>query len=227
MMDDLDISNLDASSQIMIAEHQRLAELYLYNSEMGEKRTSLYVSIVSLGAAGLIGLAQFVDAPLLVWPANVVLTGMLVLGALTFQRLIERRIRAVENLRALNRIHRYFVDKDAELANYFYWPPCDDVPAFHGKGGAFAGLRDVIAFINSLFAGFLSGEMVAALCPGLHTLAPVSVGFIIGIALWFLHQYYERRTLDRANSYATLKNIKFPREQFERNRIPAPDSKEP
>jgi len=225
-MDDLDISHLDASSQIMIAEHQRLAELYLYNSEMGEKRTSLYVSIVSLGAAGLIGLAQFVDAPLLVWPANVVLTGMLVLGALTFQRLIERRIRAVENLRALNRIHRYFVDKDAELANYFYWPPCDDIPSFRGKGGAFVGLRDVIAFINSLFGGFLSGEMVAALWPGMHPLAPVSVGLIVGLVLWFLHQYYETMTLDKANHYAILKDIKFPREQFETSKVSEPDSKD-
>jgi hypothetical protein len=225
-MDDLDISNLDASSQIMIAEHQRLAELYLYNSEMGEKRTSLYVSIVSLGAAGLIGLAQFVEAPMLVWPANVVLTGMLILGALTFQRLIERRIRAVENLRALNRIHRYFVDKDPELADYFYWPPCDDIPSFHGKGGAFAGLRDVIAFINSLFGGFLSGEMVATLWPGLNSLAPMSAGIAVGTALWFLHQYYERRTLDRANHYARLRDIKFPREQFERSEVAAPDTQD-
>jgi hypothetical protein len=225
-MDELDISNLDASSQIMIAEHQRLAELYLYNSEMGEKRTSLYVSIVSLGAAGLIGLAQFVEAPMLVWPANVVLSGMLILGMLTFQRLIERRIRAVENLRALNRIHRYFVDKDAELANYFYWPPCDDIPSFHGKGGAFAGLRDVIAFINSLFGGFLSGEMVAALWPGLHSLAPVSAGIAVGTVLWFLHQYYERRTLDRANHYARLRDIRFPREQFERSEVAAPDTQD-
>jgi len=226
-MDELDISHLDSSSQIMIAEHQRLVELYLYNSEMGEKRTSLYVSIVSLGAAGLIGLAQFVEAPMLVWPANVVLTGMLVLGVLTFQRLIERRIRAVENLRALNRIHRYFVDKDPELADYFYWPPCDDVPAFHGKGGIFAGLRDVIAFINSLFGGFLAGEGAAALWSGLHPLAPVVVGIVTGLILWFLHQIYERRTLERASQYAVLRDIKFPREQFERDKIAAPDSKKP
>jgi hypothetical protein len=149
---------------------------------------------------------------------------MLVLGMLTFQRLIERRIRAVENLRALNRIHRYFVDKDAELAHYFYWPPCDDIPAFYGKGGAFAGLRDVIAFINSLFGGFLSGEMVAALWPGLHTLAPVSMGIAVGLALWFLHQSYERRTLDKANRYAILNDIKFPREHFESGEVDFPDN---
>ncbi|MBN1147680.1 MAG: hypothetical protein JXA78_10530 [Anaerolineales bacterium] len=224
-MDELDISHLDASSEIMIAEHQRLAELYLYNSEMGEKRTSLYVSIVSLGAAGLIGLAQFVDTPMLVWPANIVLTGMIVLGALTFQRLIERRVRAVENLRALNRIHRYFVDKDSELADYFYWPPCDDVPPFRSKGGIFAGLRDVIAFINSLFGGFLTGEVLAALWPGLHSLAPVSAGIVAGLLLWFLHQIYERRALGKANQHAILRDIKFPKEQFKASKVTAPENK--
>jgi hypothetical protein len=160
------------------------------------------------------------------WPANAVLTGMIILGVLTFQRLIERRTRAVENLRALNRIHRYFVDKDPELANYFYWPPCDDIPSFRGRGGAFAGLRDVIAFINSLFGGFLIGEVVATLWPGLHPLAPVGAAVVTGLSSWILHQIYERRTLDRADHYAALRDIKFPRKQFEQDKIAASDSKE-
>ena len=107
---------------------------------------------------------------------------MIILGILTFHRLIERRIRAVENLRALNRIHRYFVDRDARLVDYFYWPPCDDVPSFHGRGGVFAGLRDIIAFANSLFGGFLAGEMLRTFWPALHILAPIGLGLAAGLS---------------------------------------------
>jgi hypothetical protein len=191
-----------------------LAELYLHNSEMGEKRTSLYISVASLGAAGLIGLAQFMGTDQLFWPANALLLGMLLLGVLTFQRLLERRVRAVENLRALNRIHRYFVDHDPELAPYFYWPPCDDVPAFRGLGGAFAGLRDVIAFTNSLFGGILLGEVVAGLWPGLNNLVPLALGAATVAGLWRLHQVRENRVLQNANREAVKHDVHFPLAEF-------------
>jgi hypothetical protein len=54
----------------------------------------------------------------------------------------------------------------------------------------------------------------------------VGVGIVTGLSLWILHQIYERRTLDRADHYATLRDIKFPREQFEQDKIAASDSKE-
>jgi len=37
----LERADLDPSIEIMIVEHERVSELYLHNSEMGEKRTSL------------------------------------------------------------------------------------------------------------------------------------------------------------------------------------------
>ena len=92
---DLPSPELNPSTQILIAEHQRLSELYIYNSEMGEKRTTTYLSVISLIAAGLIGLSQFVDTTFLFWPSLGLIAGMLVLGLLTFQRMIERRIRCV------------------------------------------------------------------------------------------------------------------------------------
>ena len=203
-------SNLESSTQILVAEHARMTQLYLYNAEMGEKRTSLYLSVVSLGGAGLIGLTQIMETSQLFWPTNAFLLGALILGLLTFQRLIERRVRAVENLRALNRIHRYFVDHDPQLLHYFYWPPCDDWPAFRNKGGLFAGLRDVISFINSLFAGFLASEAITPFVPTGQLLPPIGVGLLIFLAAWGLQHLYEGRVLDQADRQAAVKDVRFP-----------------
>ncbi|MEW5868386.1 MAG: hypothetical protein AB1894_03865 [Chloroflexota bacterium] len=208
-------ADLDATAQILIAEHQRLSDLYLYNTDMGERRTSMYISVISLGAAGLIGLAQLVDSTILYWPATVLLVGMLVLGLLTFHRLIERRMRGVENLRAINRIHRYFVEKQPEVAQYFYWAPCDDLPSFRGKGGAFAGLRDIVALLNSLFGGFLGGEILAAIWQGLPLWASLLLGGALTLALWVLHQRYEDSQLKRAEERALARDVHFPRAAFE------------
>lgn len=212
---DLPPPDLDAAAQIMIAEHQRLSDLYLYNTDMGERRTSMYISVISLGAAGLIGLAQLVDATILYWPATLLLLGMLVLGLLTFYRLIERRMRAVENLRAINRIHRYFVEKQPELAQYFYWAPCDDLPSFRSKGGAFAGLRDIVALLNSLFGGFLGGELLASAWQSLPLAAPLLVGAALTLALWVLHQRYEDARLKSADEWTLAHDVRFPRAAFE------------
>jgi hypothetical protein len=201
---------LEPSTQILIAEHQRLSELYIYNSEMGEKRTTTYLSVISLIAAGMIGLTQFVDTHLLFWPSLGLIAGMLILGMLTFQRLIERRIRCVENLRAINRIHRYFVDKDPALANFFYWPACDDVPSFRSKGAAFAGLRDILAFLNSLFLGFLAGALLANTEWNPPMLVDLLVGCVTAVVSWVLHQAFEGKMLDRAETDALVEDVRFP-----------------
>jgi len=166
---------LDPSAEVMLAEHERLSALYLYNTEMGEKRLSSYLMVISVGAGILLGVAQFrVEMTLLLWPVIGFLFGLLVLGVLTFQRLIERRIRGVEYLRAINRIHRYFVQDDPSLEPYFYWPPCDDIPSFRSKGTVLEGLRDVIAVLNSLFAGTLVGLAGLGLWPALHYAIPIT-----------------------------------------------------
>ena len=201
---------LDASTEAMLAEHERLSALYLNNADMGEKRTTTYLTLVSAGGAVILGAAQFrMEPQSLLWLSLGLLAGMIVLGLLTYQRLIERRVRATEYLRAINRIHCFFVWHDPALRPYFYWPPCDNVPSFRGKGAGLAGLRDVIAALNSLFVGILVVIIELQLWPALHNAIAIVSGLAIGALSWHLHQVYEDRSLDRAERSA-LKHVLFP-----------------
>ena len=202
---------LDPSTEAMLAEHERLADLYLHNAEMGERRTSLYLTVISAGAAVFLGIAQFGPAiDSLLWPGIGFLVGMLVIGLVTFQRLVERRMRAAEYLRAINRIHRYFVENDPALEPYFYWPPCDDVPSFANHRQALTGLRDVIGVLNATFVGILLVALGLVLWPALHRAIVIPIGLVLGVVAWLLHERYENRCCARAER-ESAQYVLFPR----------------
>lgn len=201
---------LDPSTEAMLAEHERVSALYLYNADIGEKRTSLYLTLISVGSAVFLGMAQFgVDRMLLLWSAVGFLAIVLLVGALTFQRLIERRIRSTQYLRAVNRIHCYFAQKDPSLRSYYSWPPCDDVPSFVTPVGVLAGLRDVVAVLNSLFAGAMCAVMGLALASTIHFMVDLSLGVAVALVAWFLQQRYEARKLAQAEK-ASAEYVRFP-----------------
>jgi hypothetical protein len=205
--------DMDPSSEAMLAEHERISGLYLHNVEMGEKRTSLYLTVISSGTLILLGLAQFrSDMTFLLWPSIGFLIVMILLGLLTFQRLIERRVEGIRYLRAINRIHRYFVEKDPSLEQFYEWAACDDFPAFiQSEDTAFSGLRDIIALLNSLLVGFLIGEMVyAALRSASYLVWYMLLGLIAVVIAWIWQQKYENDRLSYAEKIA-VDHVRFAR----------------
>lgn len=203
---------LDPSAEALLAEHDRIASLHLFNAEMGEKRIATYLTIVSIAVGALISITQLrlnVDA-LLELSAGI-LVGITALGVLTFVRLIERRANAVEYLRAINRIHAYFIYQDPSLEQFFSWPPCDDVPAFGStKLLDFTGLRDVIAVLNSIFAAMLSGLLLFMMLftlgwlLNLQYLLPILLGLLAFGVVLLLHHRFEKNELLKAEVKANV-----------------------
>ena len=140
------------------------------------------------------------------------LGGITLLGLLTFHRLVERRIRSTEYLRAINRIHAYFVQNDPSLEPHFNWPPCDDIPSFSGGVSDMAGLRDVIAALNSIFLGSLTALLVYFLWASVPIPALILLGVAVAAAVWLLQHLYEDRSLATAERQA-VSNIRFPRDK--------------
>jgi hypothetical protein len=136
--------------------------------------------------------------------------GIFVLGLLTYQRLLERRIRAIEYLRAINRIHRFFVLQDATIKDYFYWSASDDVPTFLARSTQLTGLRDIVACFNSLFAGVGTGELIyITRMVGTYSKA-VAVGLAVTTGMVLLHLIYERNVLGKIERSAA-KAVRFPK----------------
>ncbi|MSP11865.1 MAG: hypothetical protein EXR62_02790 [Chloroflexi bacterium] len=200
---------LDTSAAAMITEHERLSSLYLYNAQTSQQSTSNYLTTTSFGFAVLLGLAQLgLQITSLLWPSAGMLAGLLLLGVIAFRRLVGRRIRATEFLRAINRTHNYFVQLNPELETFYWWPPYDDVPPYGSKIAALGELRDAIAALNSLFFGALLSVIFYVLLDD-YRLAAI-LGIIALIAAWLLHRKYEEDIFTAAGKSA-IKNEIFTR----------------
>lgn len=222
-----------SSESLMLAEHERISGLYIHNASMAERRVNIHLVLLGAGI-GLLGLPKLLERTsnpttgsftaflpfqrdqLIL--ALIIITFLLVEGILAFQRVIDRRIKALEYLRAINRINRYFADKDPELSRYLFWLPQDDVPTFQERAHGVADLRDLVAILSSLYFGAFLADVSMLLLTGgnLHsspgwsaTIISFGVGLTAALAAWLLHRWYERRTLARAELEASKKE-RFP-----------------
>jgi len=93
---------------------------------------------------------------------------------------------------------------------FFYWPPCDNLPPFRGKGASFAGLRDIIALLNSIFTGVILGGILYLFWSHLLLGVSIGTGVVSFIIVWCLHQIYENSSLNRAEELASKRDVKFP-----------------
>lgn len=202
--------DLDASVQALLAEHERLAALHLYNADLGEKRVATFVTLVSLEVGALLAAPQLgLDREATIELLMGLTGGTSILGALTYQRLIERRLRRTEYLRAINRIHAWFVRHDPGIEPYFTWPASDAAPSYLGSRGA-NELRDIVAVLNSLFLGILVGLAITFFLPTLTYWVPVLAGLIIAAVAFRGHEAYARRALLEAERQSR-QYIRFPR----------------
>ena len=118
------------SIELLLSEHERLSLLLIENHQMGERRTSLYLTLITIACPVAAAVGQYFQSGLFTAFNAATLGILLIIGLLTFSRLIERLIIRIELLRAINRIHQFFVDRDSALADYLAWPADKTFPPF-------------------------------------------------------------------------------------------------
>ncbi len=187
----------DPTTTFLLAEHARLAELYLETRETAERRTTLFLTLTTTIVGALVALFQFKLGPRdFLETALAAVIGILLLGATTFHRVIERSMQGTEYLRAINRIHHYFVERAPQIEPYLFWPPYDDVPHydFHGVGGA--ETREIVMLIDSVFFGTALGLAWFIAMPE-QVIAAIALGVIATAAAVYVHRWYERFSMAR------------------------------
>src|SRR6185436_17167572 len=208
-----------SSESLMLTEHKRISSLYIHNASMAERRVNIHLVLLGAGI-GLFGLPKLfgrvgssttgsatfllpLDRDLLIL-ALVVIAFLFAEGFLTFQRVMDLRIKDLEYLRAINRINRYFADRDPELSKYLFWLPLDNIPTFRERTHGVADLRDLVAVLSSMYCGALLTDVTMLLLTGGNPssspewsviIFSCGVGATSALAAWRLHQWYEKRTL--------------------------------
>jgi hypothetical protein len=191
------IESPDQATTFLLAEHSRLCELYLSTRETAERRVTLFLTLTTTIVGVSVALSQLgIGIIQLLELALASAFGIFFLGIITFHRLLERSMQGTEYLRAINRIHHFFVEKAPEIEPYLFWAPFDNIPHYDSRGVGGAETREVILLIDCVFFGIAIGLLVT-----LINLQWVVWGIAAGVAAFVLallaHQQYERIALER------------------------------
>lgn len=187
----------DQATPFLLAEHARLCELYLSTRETAERRVTLFLTLTTTIVGVSVALTQLgIGTTQLLELALASAVGIFLLGVITFHRLLERSMQGTEYLRAINRIHHFFVERAPEIEPYLFWAPFDNVPRYDTRGVGGAETREVIMLIDCVFFGVAVGLVVIIV--NVNLLVWGIVGGIVAFAVSFVaHQEYERLALAR------------------------------
>jgi hypothetical protein len=110
------IDTEESATDFMLAEYATLRELRLNLDSLGESRMNFYLAVISGSVVGLGLLNQLSALAKTIFFINAaVIVGLLFLGSITFVRMLQRTVNIVEYTRGMNRIRRYFSEKNPDI----------------------------------------------------------------------------------------------------------------
>ena len=153
--------------ELLIAEHEHVAESYIRNEEDGERRVTFFMTFAA-GAAAVLGFLLEGEAGSLgsdsIHPLVVVTLGVIfAIGLFTLRRVVTRNAASDRYKRGLHRIRRYFLaDADDPRLPFLPFNPFEPVdrpgPSWRSMGRG--GWMETVAFVESIVAGALVGAIV-------------------------------------------------------------------
>lgn len=213
----------DQATTLLLAEHTRLCELYLSTRETAERRVTLFLTLTTTIVGVSVALTQLpgIESLQLLEMALASAIGIFLLGIITFHRLLERSMQGTEYLRAINRIHHFFIERAPEIEPYLFWAPYDNNPRYDSRGVGGAETREVILLVDCVFLAIavtllitITGQVYLS---GLDLLVWAIIGGAISFVIGFVaHQQYERVSLVREEKNKA-RIVRFPLPADERN----------
>lgn len=154
-------------------------------------RASVYLSTVS---SSLVAVGFFATVgDLAVWVALGVLPALIVLGEITFARVLETSVEDVALLRGIQRIRRYYGGLAPRAGEFFPVPGGSAAMNEMVATGAGRGVRSVlftlataVAVVNALLAAGVVGVLLTGVL-GLPVAVPAAVAAVLVVVLVALH----------------------------------------
>jgi hypothetical protein len=205
--------------QALTTEHFTLQTARAATIADSNGRAALYLSTVSgaVVALAFIGQVAHVGKAFFLF-ALALLPALVLLGVLSYLRLLQTAVEDWFYARAINRIRRHYVDLDPHAARWFLLTSCDDPPAVmvnmglaapgakHSRWHLLSHTATMVAVVTSIIAGVFVALAADALSAGaLPVAAAAGVGVVVtmaGITAFGWHQ--ARRWRAAEDSIPTL-----------------------
>ena len=191
---------VELSSQlvsIMTTEHYNLQTARSMSISEANGRASLFVGAVSsaLVALAFVGQISHLGTAFFVF-SLVVLPTLLLMGLITFERVLQSGKADIMYARGINRIRHLYLEYAPQMQPYFILSPHDDRQGTLGYEAmhtswvqVFFSIASMIAMINSVLAGSFVGLLLAGFT--LPLWVSTSVGVLVFLVSVVIHQRYQ------------------------------------
>jgi hypothetical protein len=208
--------SLEGAKEFLLEEYRSLYTLHQQAKEAGEARLNFFVTFVAGVSAAVVTLQSFIleeARPLLIGGIALILV---IVGLITFRKMLQRRVATVIYRRRLGRIRAWFVKHYPQVAGGLPYDISQNVRMDWGAKGRLGSTAFSVAFINTALIT-LSVLGVGLMYFGLDSLTwLVPVGTLSGALSWYLHILWksqwmkkaERRDLDDLRALENLIPLK-------------------
>ncbi len=183
--------------ELLLTEYEHLGASLLANEETGEKRLTVFLTVVGASIAGL-GLAadQLASQPgALVTAMLVASLALLVFGLVVLRRVMERNVVTTEYVNGLRLIRAFFVRQQPELLRLLPLPPGPHPQPREKKpwwGIGKAGFLETLGATNCILAAVAAGA--GAWLSRYPWPATLSLAVLAAAAAWALQMRWAQRT---------------------------------
>lgn len=184
----------------LMSEYQSLQMLHQIAKDEGDKRLTFYITFIAAIGTVLAATGYFNGATpaTTVWLLVGGATFAILIGLITFRKMLQRRVAIVIYRRRLARIRAWFVAHYPEIAAGLPYDTMQDLPMDWGRY-RFGSTALSIVLINSFVAGVVALFVVVALAPGLVALG-LLVALLVGALSWGLHLRWKWRWIAAAEA---------------------------
>jgi hypothetical protein len=205
----------EISAEILLAEYDRLKELEQFRLENYERALQFYLTVIT-AAAGVLVLLLERQAASSSLPLNIgLLLGLvLVMGEITFLRLMGIDIALTENAKAYLLIRDKFLRADSELGDVFLKGLVQDSKRYRSwasiggiitRAFTVSQQKTTVVFLNCLVSASIA---IVAVWPQTIWIG-LAVGIVVTAVVGFLHAVYASWRYNQAAKLLSTGEIRF------------------
>lgn len=196
---------LEGAKEFLLQEYQNLCALQQEAKAVGETRLNFFVTFVALASTALMTVQAFIVPELRPWLVGGISLLLIIIGAVTYRKMLQRRVAIVIYRRRLSRIRAWFVKYYPAVIPGLPYDMDQTVRMDWGGRGRLGSTAFSVAFINTALIAFA----VLAVClmiGGLPTLVWAIPAALLAAALawgaqigWKIHWMKKAEEQDARN----------------------------
>lgn len=184
MTDDEAISG---AKEFLLKEQQSLYALHQDTKAVGETRLNFFVTFVAAVSTGAITLQSFITAELRTWLVGGITIILVIVGLITYRKMLQRREAIILYRRRLSRIRAWFVKYYPPVISGLPYDTTQTIKMDWGEKNQLGSTAFSVAFINTALITLSVLAMGLISFGADASLWVIPVSLISGAISWVLH----------------------------------------